>query len=242
MPAESRGRTCSFVIPAHDEAALLGDTLAALQAAADQLQLDYEVVVVDDASTDDTADIARRAGARVLQVSHRHIAATRNAGAGRDAGARLAFVDADTRVDATVLSAAIAAMDAGAVGGGCAVRLAGKVRLTERWFTALVMQVFRITRIAPGCFIFCTREAFDRVGGFDESLYAAEDVAMSRALARQGRFVILREAVWTSDRKLRTFSVADHLRLMLQVAFRGRRALRSREHLGLWYDKRRHGK
>ena len=242
MPAESRGRTCSFVIPAHDEAALLGDTLAALKAAADQLQLDYEVVVVDDASTDDTADIARRAGARVLQVSHRHIAATRNAGAGIAAGARLVFVDADTRVDATVLSAAVAAMDAGAVGGGCAVRLAGKVRLTERWFTALVMQVFRITRIAPGCFIFCTREAFDRVGGFDESLYAAEDVAMSRALARQGRFVILREAVWTSDRKLRTFSVADHLRLMLQVAFRGRRALRSREHLGLWYDKRRHGK
>ena len=242
MPAESRGRTCSFVIPAHDEAALLGDTLAALQAAADQLQLNYEVVVVDDASTDGTADIARRAGARALQVSHRHIAATRNAGAGIATGARLAFVDADTRVDATVLSAAVAAMDAGAVGGGCAVRLAGKVRLTERWFTALVMQVFRITRIAPGCFIFCTREAFDRVGGFDESLYAAEDVAMSRALARQGRFVILREAVWTSDRKLRTFSVADHLRLMLQVAFRGRRALRSREHLGLWYDKRRHGK
>ena len=242
MPAESRGRTCSFVIPAHDEAALLGDTLAALQAAADQLQLNYEVVVVDDASTDGTADIARRAGARVLQVSHRHIAATRNAGAGIATGARLVFVDADTWVDATVLSAAVAAMDAGAVGGGCAVRLAGKVRLTERWFTALVMQVFRITRIAPGCFIFCTREAFDRVGGFDESLYAAEDVAMSRALARQGRFVILREAVWTSDRKLRTFSVADHLRLMLQVAFRGRRALRSREHLGLWYDKRRHGK
>ena len=242
MTATLRGRACSFVIPAHDEAALLGDTLAALQAAADPLQLDYEVVVVDDASTDDTADIARRAGARVLQVSHRHIAATRNAGAGIATGARLVFVDADTRVDATVLSAAIAAMDAGAVGGGCAVRLAGKVRLTERWFTALVMQVFRITRIAPGCFIFCTREAFDRVGGFDESLYAAEDVAMSRALARQGRFVILREAVWTSDRKLRTFSVADHLRLMLQVAFRGRRALRSREHLGLWYDKRRHGK
>ena len=242
MTAALRGRACSFVIPAHDEAALLGDTLAALQAAADQLQLNYEVVVVDDASTDGTADIARRAGARVLQVSHRHIAATRNAGAGIATGARLVFVDADTRVDATVLSAAVAAMDAGAVGGGCAVRLAGKVRLTERWFTALVMQVFRITRIAPGCFIFCTREAFDRAGGFDESLYAAEDVAMSRALARQGRFVILREAVWTSDRKLRTFSVADHLRLMLQVAFRGRRVLRSREHLGLWYDKRRHGK
>src|SRR5690606_29552964 len=170
------GRVVSFVIPAHDEAALLGDTLMALQAAADSLQLDYEVVVVDDASTDDTGTIARRGGARVVQVSHRHIAATRNAGAGVASGERLVFVDADTRVDATVLSAAIAAMDAGAVGGGCAVRLAGKVRPRERWFTALVMQVFRITGIAPGCFLFCTREVFERVGGFDEGLYAAEDV------------------------------------------------------------------
>ncbi len=242
MRATPRGPACSFVIPAHDEAALLGDTLAALQAAADTLQLEYEIVVVDDASTDDTAAIARRAGARVLQVSHRHIAASRNAGAGAAGGERLVFVDADTRVDATVLSAAIAAMDAGAVGGGCAVRLAGKLRLRERWFTALVMQVFRVTGIAPGCFLFCTRKAFEQVGGFDEGLYAAEDVAMSKALARQGRFVILREAVWTSDRKLRTFSVTEHLRLMLQVAVRGRGALRSREHLGLWYDKRRNGK
>jgi len=75
---------------------------------------------------------------------------------------------------------------------------------------------------------------------FDERYYAAEDVAISRALARHGRFVILREAVWTSDRKLRTFTVTDHLRLLLRIARRGRGALRSREHLAPWYDKRRH--
>ena len=238
--ATPRGPACSFVIPAHDEAALLGDTLSALQAAADSLQLDYEVVVVDDASTDDTAGIARRAGTRVLQVSHRHIAATRNAGAGVARGERLVFVDADTRLDATVLSAAIAAMDAGAVGGGCAVRLAGKVRLTERGFTALVMQAFRLTGIGPGCFLFCTPEAFEAAGGFDERLYAAEDVAFSRALARLGRFAILREHVVTSDRKLRTFGLPAHLRLALRLLLRGRRTLESREHLGLWYAARRH--
>ena len=229
----------SFIVPAHDEAAFIGATLDALRVAARALELDHEIIVVDDASTDATAAIAEDAGARVVRVAHRHIAATRNAGAAVAVGERLVFVDAETRVDAAVLAAAIAAMNRGAVGGGCALRLLGEVRWTERWFTALLMQVFRWTRIAPGCFVFCTREAFDAVGGFDERWYAGEDVAMSRALARQGRFVILREPVWTSDRKLRTFGVAVHLRFMLHFALRGRRVLRSREHLALWYDKRR---
>jgi glycosyltransferase involved in cell wall biosynthesis len=230
----------SFIIPAHDEAALIGATLAALQESARALALEHEIIVVDDASTDATAAIAHAAGARVVRVAHRQIAATRNAGAAVAGGERLLFVDADTHVDARVLAAAIAAMERGVVGGGSALRLFGDVRRGERWFVALLMHVFRWTRIAPGCFVFCTRDAFDAVGGFDQRWYAGEDVAMSRALARHGPFVILREAVWTSNRKLRTFGVPDHLRLMLQFARRGRGMLRSREHLALWYDKRRH--
>ena len=94
-------------------------------------------------------------------------------------------------------------------------------------------------RIAPGCFLFCTRAAFDAAGGFDERYYAAEDVALSRALARVGRFVILRQKVRTSDRKLRTHSVADHLRLIVRFAWRGTGLLKSRHDLGLWYGERR---
>ena len=229
----------SFIVPAHDEAALIGATLETLQASARALALDHEIIVVDDASTDTTAAIAAAAGARVVRVAHRQIAATRNDGAAAASGGRLLFVDADTRVDARVLAAAIAAMDRGAVGGGSALRLLGDVRRAERWFAALLMHVFRWNRIAPGCFVFCTRDAFDAVGGFDEGWYAGEDVAMSRALARHGHVVILREPVWTSNRKLRTFGVLEHLRLMLRFAVGGRRILRSREHLALWYDKRR---
>jgi cellulose synthase/poly-beta-1,6-N-acetylglucosamine synthase-like glycosyltransferase len=231
----------SFIVPAHDEAALIGATLAALRGAADALQLDYETIVVDDASTDATATIARVAGAHVLHVSHRHIAATRNAGAAAAHGDRLLFVDADTLVDANVLAAAVAAMDRGAVGGGCNVRLAGRVRWTERVFTVALMQVFRRIRIAPGCFLFCTRAAFDAVGGFDQRWYAGEDVAMSRSLAAHGRFVILRESVLTSDRKLRTFAPREHLRLIWRFARGGRGILHSRDALGIWYDKRDHG-
>ncbi|MEO6228393.1 MAG: glycosyltransferase [Thermomonas sp.] len=228
----------SIIVPAHDEAILIGATLAALRKAADTLQLEHEIVVVDDASTDATAAIASANGARVLHVAHRQIAATRNAGAAAATGDRLLFVDADTLVDASLLAATMAAMDRGAVGGGCRVRLTGRVRWRERVFTALLMQVFRWVKIAPGCFVFCTRAAFDAVGGFDQRWYAGEDVAMSRALAAYGRFVLLREAVLTSDRKLRTFSAREHLWLLWRFMRGGRSILRSRDGLDLWYHRR----
>lgn len=231
----------SFIIPAHDEARLIAKTLGALHGAVQALGLEYEVVVVDDASSDDTARIAAEHGARVVMVSHRHIAATRNSGAQAASGDRLVFVDADTLVNSAVVQAAIAAMDQGAVGGGAAVRLQGRVRWHERIAVSMFVWIFRLTRIAPGCFLFCTRQAFEATGGFDEAYYAAEDIAMSRALARHGRFRILRESVHTSARKLRTHGLFEHMRLLWRLARHRRAMLTSREHLDLWYGKRRSG-
>jgi len=231
----------SFIIPAHDEAPLIGTTLQCLHEAARGLDLDYEIVVVDDASSDETALIAQSLGARVLRVEHRHIAATRNAGACAARGERFVFVDADTQVDADVVAAALRALDAGAIGGGCTIRLAGPLRWYERMAMALVMPVFRWTRIAPGCFQFCTRAAFEALGGYDERYFAAEDIVLSRALARHGRFVMLRETVCTSNRKQHTYGLGAQARLLWRFALHGSRMLRSREHLALWYGERRHG-
>lgn len=228
----------SFIVPAHNEAQLLGATLDALHAAARPLQSPCETIVVNDASTDDTAEIARAHGAQVVTVEHRHIAAARNAGARHARGDRLVFVDADTLVDAALVQAAIDALDDGASGGGAAVRFQGVSRWQKAAESFFVL-AFRVTRIAPGCFVFCTRAAFEAAGGFDERYFAGEDVAISRALARHGRFVILRHAARTSARKLRTFTLTEHLRLVLRFAVRGRRVLRSRRDLDLWYGTRR---
>ncbi len=229
----------SFIVPAHNEAALIGATLQALKAAAATLAEPFEIVLVDDDSSDATGEIAAQAGARVLPVAYRHIAATRNAGAAAARGDRLVFVDADTHVDAQVLQAALAALRGGAEGGGAGVRLLGHRAWYERCAETVFIWTFRLARIAPGCFIFCSRAAFEAVGGFDQRYYAGEDVAFSRAMARRGRFVVLRQNVRTSARKLRTFTALEHMKLLLRFALRGRRMLHSRDALGLWYGERR---
>jgi glycosyltransferase involved in cell wall biosynthesis len=229
----------SFIIPAYNEAQLLGRTLTAIEQAAHALHLTFEMIVVDDASVDHTAELARAHGARVLLVNHRQIAATRNAGAHEASGEWLVFVDADTIISEVVLRDAIAALRAGAVGGGCVVRFDGRVPRYGRVLIAVVLPIYLALGLAAGCFLFCTRQAFEAVGGFDEKLFAAEEAVLSRALGRLGRFVLLRASVVTSARKLRAHSAREVLGTLLRLAFTGRKALRQRAGLGLWYGHRR---
>jgi glycosyltransferase involved in cell wall biosynthesis len=229
----------SFVVPAYNEENLIGATLSALHSAARGAGFTYEVIVVDDGSTDRTASIAREHGARVVAVAARQIAAARNAGARIAAAEWLIFVDADTIVSAELLRATAGAMRDGAVGGGTVVRLEGRIPLYLRPAAVIVPWMLYALRLAAGCFIFCTRQAFDAVGGFDETLYAAEEIALSRALKGRGRFVVLRLPVVTSGRKLRSHSVAELFGLFTAALRGGRASLQTRRHLGLWYGARR---
>lgn len=229
----------SFIVPAYNEERLLGATLDALHAAARAAGERYELLVVDDGSTDRTALVAQVHGARLVSVAHRQIAATRNSGAREAAGDVLIFVDADTIVDEAIVRAAVAALRDGAVGGGAAFRFDGVVPLYARLLVPVLVRSFRAARLAAGCFLFCTREAFAAAGGFDEAFYGAEELVMSRALKRQGRFVVLRHAVTTSGRKLRTHSAREVFMLMARLALRGTRAVRQRQGMELWYAERR---
>ncbi len=229
----------SFIVPAYNEELLLGATLVALHAAGRTLGEPYEVIVADDASTDATILVAERHGARVVSALRRQIAATRNCGARVAAGELFVFVDADTIVNEAVVRAAVEAMRGGAVGGGAAVAFEGQVPAYARWFLPILVRAFRVARLAAGCFLFCTRGAYDAVGGFDEAFYGAEELVMSRALKRRGRFVILRQAVVTSGRKLRTHSGREVLLLLGRLALRGTKGVKQRQGMELWYGERR---
>src|SRR5947207_5813081 len=94
----------SFIVPAYNEELELPATIAAIQQAARDQQ--YEIVVVDDASTDATAIVARDAGAKEVTVNRRQNAAARNAVARPARAAILFFVDAGTRINETLVTGA----------------------------------------------------------------------------------------------------------------------------------------
>jgi glycosyltransferase involved in cell wall biosynthesis len=229
----------SFIVPAHNEEHVIGSTLASIHVAAREARRQYEIVVVDDSSTDSTAAVAIRHDARVVSVKCRQIAAARNTGAREAAGDVLIFVDADTLVSGRTLLATLRALEGGAAGGGAMFVLEGRIPLHGRALVRLVRASMRVGRLAAGCYLFCTRDAFARAGGFDERLFATEEIALSRALKRHGPVVILDETVETSGRKLRTHSAWDLVRLLAAYLTSGGRALRSRTHLDIWYGRRR---
>ncbi len=225
----------SFIVPAWNEARLIGATLDAIHVAAVQLGEPYEIIVVDDASTDTTAEIAAGRGARVLSVKNRNIARTRNDGAAAARGDSLFFVDADTLVNQRVLRAALDRLHAGDVGGGAVFRWDDPHRGLGRLLEFGVATLTRWAGLASGCFMFASRPAFEAVGGFDAGLMASEEWALSRALSRIGPFRVLPLPVITSGRKLAAIRLRDVLRLGARAALRGRKALREREFAHLWY-------
>jgi len=229
----------SFIIPAHNEQAGIGRTLQAIHDAARTVGQPYEIIVADDASTDATAEIARRHGATVVPVNHRQIAATRNSGGRAAQGERLFFVDADTTINSGVVAAALRTMDKGAAGGGTSARFEGDVPLYAPLLLWWFGWFLRLAGIAGGAFMFCTRDAFHAVGGFDERLFGAEDAAMSWALRREGRFVVLWRHVRTSGRRTRGIRGVQMLgTLILMGVFPG--MLRRRSSVKkVWYDSNR---
>lgn len=229
----------SLIVPAYNEERLIGDTLKALDSAAKGLHEAYELIVVDDASADQTAAVARSLGARVVSVSHRQIAATRNSGAREAKGDIFIFVDADTLVNENVVKAAVKALRQGAVGGGASVHFEGRLPLYARLALPSSIWLSRAARLAGGCFLFCTREAFEAVGGFDERFFCAEELVLGTALKQRGRFIVLRESVITSGRKLRDYPAWKLLRLAATMGWGGQKSLMRRQGLEFWYNQRR---
>ena len=213
----------SFIVPAHNEELWIGKCLTSIRASMEKLAEPYEVIVVDDASTDSTPRIADQMGVRTLRVEHRKISAVRNAGARAACGEVFFFVDADTQVNERAVSAALAVLRAGAAGGGCVFDFDGPTPLWGRIILFFAVLAARLIRWACGCFLFCTREAYSATGGFSESLYAGEDIAFVQTLKKVGRFVVLKPKVVSSGRKLNVVRPWELMGLLLTIAIRGGR-------------------
>src|SRR6266571_5627898 len=229
----------SFIVPAYNEELELLSTIASIRVAASGVTQSYEIVVVDDASTDATAELATQAGARVISINRRQIAAARNAGARAARGEKLFFVDADTRINSKHIYEAIAVLKDGYAGGSARVITDGAIPMWGRIFVRAFCTVYFALNLGAGAFLFTTRRNFDIIVGFDEQYFVGEEVYFSLALRRLGRFKVLREPILTSGRKLRMYSARHVLGRSLSIIIRGPRGARSRAKLDFWYNGKR---
>jgi glycosyltransferase involved in cell wall biosynthesis len=229
----------SFIVPAYNEEHELPDTLTAIHAAASVATQQYEIIVVDDASTDTTPEIASVGGAKVIPINRRQIAASRNAGGRAAQGEYLFFIDADTRINRAHVTEAVIALEAGYAGGSARVAMDGFIPVWGRMLLRGFSSVYFGLNLGAGAFLFTTRRNFDAVGGFDEQYFAGEEVYFSIELKKLGGFKVLREPVVTSGRKLRMYPAKHFLRKFFGVIVRGPSGVRSRARLSLWYDGKR---
>ena len=238
----------SVVVPAFNEERLLPATLASVRAAMqafDEAGWDSELIVCDNNSTDRTAEIAAAAGARVVFEPLNQIARARNTGAAQAGGDWLVFVDADSWPSAELFRDVVLAIgDPRCMAGGATVRADADhrvVRAIVGWWNL----ISRVQKWAAGSFIFCEAEAFRRIGGFSEQLFAAEEIDLSRRLKRLARasgrrMVILhRHPLLTSARKMHLYTPRETVRFYLRLLLTGGRSLRTREGAFVWYDGRR---
>src|SRR6059058_5104230 len=229
----------SFIIPAHNEELELAATVDAIRAAASHATQRYEIIVIDDASTDGTAEIASRAGAKVIRINRRQIAASRNAGGRAAQGEYLFFVDADTRINRVHVTQGLAVLEAGYAGGSARVALDGFIPIWGRVLLRAFGALYFGLNLGAGAFLFTTRRNFEAIGGFDEQYFAGEEVYFSLALRKLGRLKVLREPIVTSGRKLRMYSMRRVFVRLFSIVVGGPNAARSRDKLDVWYDGKR---
>ncbi len=239
----------SIVLPAFNEEKLIVATLQAVHSAREaftSLGWTSEVIVCDNNSTDRTGELARAAGAQVVFEPVNQIARARNSGAAAATGDWLVFVDADSHVSRDLLADVAEVIRAAQhLAGGSTVRLDH-----APWWTGLFLHGWTIlslcARWAAGSFIFVQADAFRAVGGFNQALYATEEIDLSQRLnrlARQRKLkpmrILTRHPLLTSGRKAHLYTPWEGLRFMLKTAFSLGRSLKSRDACPIWYDGRR---
>ena len=198
--------TLSVIIPAYNAANTIGACLEALVASSVQ---PHECIVVDDGSTDGTAAVARRFGARVIRTGgNRGAAAARNAGAAASAGEILVFIDADVCVQPDTLERIRRHFDKDPALDavfGCYDDSPQAPDFLSQYRNLMHRYVHRRGRREASTFwTGCgavRRHVFEAAGGFDASLAGMEDIDLGYRLRRLGRRILLDHDLEVQHRK-----------------------------------------
>jgi len=182
----------SIIIPTHNEENYLPKLLKSIK---EQNFSDYEIVVADANSTDKTREIAASFGAKI--VNGGLPGAGRNRGAEAARGDIFLFLDADVFLpDNNFLNDVLKEfLERKLEMATCRLKPdGGKLIDTffHKFYDFYVTAMIKIIPHAPGFFILITKNLFNEIGGFDETITLCEDTDLTVRAAKKGRFGFLR--------------------------------------------------
>jgi GT2 family glycosyltransferase len=191
LPAQP---SVSVVVCSYNGASTLG---ACLHSLADLDYPDYEVIVVDDGSTDDTrAVLANFPDVRAIHQPNQGLSVARNVGLAAAAGAIVAYTDSDCVADRDWLTCLVARLErsgAAAVGGPNLAPEDGRVAACIAACPGQPMHVLESDQVAehiPGCNMAFRREALQAINGFDPQFHkAGDDVDICWRLQQAGFWI-----------------------------------------------------
>ena len=239
----------SIVIPAFNEERLIAETLRHVNAALpafSRRDWETELIVCDNNSTDGTASLALAEGATVVFEPINQIARARNTGAAAASGDWLVFVDADSQPGLGLFDEVAEQVASGrCLAGGCTVKFEAGNYVVARLIGVVWNAISRVGHLLAGSFIFCEAATFREIGGFNQDLFAAEEIDLSKRLKQVAkktgkRIVILhRHPLITSARKLHLYTPREHLLFLAKTLLVRGKTLNSRDECSIWYDGRR---
>ena len=238
--------TLSVIIPAWNEEKLVGRAIASLKCAAAVYERERggtaEIIVVDNNSTDHTGDVAREHGANVVFEPVNNIGKARNAGARTARAKYLAFCDADNQVAENLLVLIHDHLEDPKIAGGGTWIEPERRNLKINFFYFIWGIYVTFSRVGVGM-MHCRKKDFEAIGGYDETIYAAEDVQLAYDLRKLGKprgqkfELIKRGWIITSTRKIDQTPLWEMMTKLIGFGFGLQKKIRSKEYCEHWYEK-----
>jgi glycosyltransferase involved in cell wall biosynthesis len=240
------GPTLSVIIPAWNEEKWIGRAIDSLKHAAlvyeHERGCTAEIIVVDNNSSDRTGDVARQHGVQVVHEPVNNIGKARNAGVRAARGKYIAFCDADNQVTENLLTLIHDHLEDPKIAGGGTWIEPANHNLKIDFFYFLWHLYVNCSRVGVGM-MHCRKADFETFGGFDETIYAAEDVQLAYDLKKIGKhrgqkFNLIRKGwIITSTRKLDQGHFLELFAKMIGFGFGLQKKIRSKEYCEHWYEK-----
>lgn len=213
----------SIIIPAFNEERYLPKTLGSLKKSMKKIKEKGEVIVVDNNSTDKTTEVANKYGAITVFEPINQISKARNRGVKESKGKFLIFLDADTIISNQLLKNTLDALkNESIIGGGSTLKFDSKLPILAE-VTVKIWNLFSsFLKYPAGCYLFCQKDIFYKTGGFNEKIFASEEIWFARKLKSLGRkqkqslIILNANPVITSSRKFKWFPMS---KLVLTILF-----------------------